>query len=69
MLYIPNIPIVFFSSDSSSPASVPLTTATKSYPLNTVNENSGKASYWIENTEALEYAIIGLGVVCCVFVI
>ncbi|XP_056013723.1 cell death abnormality protein 1-like [Ostrea edulis] len=66
--------------DSSSTAAGPLAkTTTKVYPLDTVNENFNALD--AENSScvgkknvstmkaALEYAIIGLGVMCCVFVI
>ncbi|XP_056013728.1 uncharacterized protein LOC125675234 isoform X2 [Ostrea edulis] len=70
------------NADSSSPATVPLTTTTKSNPLSIVNENSnelaaesnncigkGNGSIITDNTETLRYAIIGLRFVCCVFLI
>ncbi|XP_048765763.2 uncharacterized protein LOC125673283 isoform X4 [Ostrea edulis] len=70
--------------DSSSPAAGPLanTTTAYMYPLNTVNENFNTLAADINscirtvnvppvnrNTTTLQYAIIGLGFVCCVFLI
>ncbi|XP_056014628.1 multiple epidermal growth factor-like domains protein 10 isoform X2 [Ostrea edulis] len=68
--------------DSSSPDAGPLAKTTTAYPLNEVNENFNTLAVEINscirtenvppikrNTATLQYAIIGLGCVCCVFLI
>ncbi|XP_056014621.1 scavenger receptor class F member 1-like isoform X3 [Ostrea edulis] len=68
--------------DSSSPAAGPLAKTTTAYSLNEVNENFNTLAAEINsfirtenvppikrNTATLQYAIIGLGCVCCVFLI